>query len=69
MIKDQLGLTVEIVEDDGFPNDFIIKVSSQELDKERQLIALIDKYKQAGKSFSLNNSSCYIYSNMGRFCV
>lgn len=67
MIHDQLGLDVDIVEDNGLPNDFIVKVSSQQLDKERQLVALVNKYKQAGKSFALNNAAVIYTQTWGGF--
>jgi hypothetical protein len=57
IVHDKLNLSIDIEEDTGLPNDFIVKVASQELDKERRLIALIKKYKLAGKSFTLNNAA------------
>nr|WP_320037194.1 hypothetical protein [uncultured Bacteroides sp.] len=57
IVHDNLDIDIDIEEDTGLSNDFIIKVASMELDKERSLIALINKYKQAGKSFTLNNAA------------
>lgn len=67
MVHDQLALDIEIEEDTGLSNDFIVKVASQELDKERQLVALINKYKQAGKSFTLNNAAVVFTQAWGDF--
>lgn len=67
MVHDQLALDIDIEEDTGLSNDFIVKVASQELDKERQLVALINKYKQAGKSFTLNNAAVIFTQAWGDF--
>ena len=67
MVHDQLDLDIEIEEDTGLSNDFIVKVVSQQLDKERQLVALINKYKQAGKSFTLNNAAVVFTQTWGNF--
>lgn len=57
MVSDQLNLNIDIVPGTGLPTDFIVKVDSLDTDKERRLVALINKYKLAGKSFTLNNAA------------
>lgn len=57
MVSDQLNLNIDIAPDTGLSNDFIVKVDSLDVDKERRLVALINKYKLAGKSFTLNNAA------------
>ena len=54
---DELGIAIDIEEGDGKPVDFIIKTSFTDTDKERQLFALIDKYKLAGKSYAYSNKA------------
>ncbi len=56
LIFDELGIIVEIEEGNGKPIDFIIKTSFSDIDKERQLFALLDKYKLAGKSYGYENA-------------
>lgn len=50
IVYDELGVNIEIEETDGKDSDFIVRTSRQFIDNERQLHALIDRYKQAGKS-------------------
>lgn len=55
IIKDTLSIDAVIEEGDGKPADFIIKTAFTDIDKERQLFALIDRYKLAGKSYRYEN--------------
>lgn len=57
IVRDAIGVDVVIGEGDGKPVDFIIKTSFTDTDKERQLFALLDRYKLAGKSYSYQNES------------
>lgn len=57
IIHDELGLTASIKEENGKPYDFSIDVTVANTDVERRLIALISKYKLAGKNFLLNNAA------------
>lgn len=54
--KDLLGITASIIESDGRPTDFIVRASVYNRNKEGQLLALIDRYKQAGKSYRFENT-------------
>lgn len=56
IIKEELGVDVLIEEGNGRPTDFIIKTSFVNIDMERKLFALLDRYKLAGKSFGYENS-------------
>lgn len=56
IIRDSLGVNVEIVEGNGKPTDFIVKTSFNGVDKERQLFAILDRYKLAGKSYKYENT-------------
>lgn len=56
IIYDELGISVDISEGDGKPVDFIIRTSFTDLDKERQLFALLDRYKLAGKNYAYDNA-------------
>ena len=56
IIKDELGIDVLIEEGNGKPIDFIIKTSFVNVDMERQLFALLDRYKLAGKSYGYENA-------------
>lgn len=56
IVKDELGLDVLIEEGDGKPTDFIIKTAFVDVDKERRLFALLDRYKLAGKSYGYKNA-------------
>ena len=65
IIKDSLNITSTISEGDGKPADFVIKASVSDLNKEGQLFRLLDKYKQAGKSYRYENTEVnfkYIWS-------
>lgn len=55
MVYDELGINIVIKEGDGKPVDFLIKTSFNDINKERQLFALIERYKMAGKSYAYNN--------------
>ncbi len=57
VIYDELGINIEIEEGNGKPYDFIIKTDFSDVDKERQLFALLNRYKLAGKSYVYENSS------------
>ena len=57
VIYDELGVNIEIEEGNGKPYDFIIKTDFSDVDKERQLFALLNRYKLAGKSYIYENSS------------
>lgn len=54
-VFDELGIMIEILEGDGKPVDFIIQTAFTDTDKERQLFALLDRYKLAGKSYAYEN--------------
>ena len=54
-VYDELGIVIEIAEGDGKPVDFIIRTAFTDTDKERQLFALLDRYKLAGKSYAYEN--------------
>ena len=54
-VLDELGIMIEILEGDGKPVDFIIQTAFTDTDKERQLFALLDRYKLAGKSYAYEN--------------
>lgn len=56
IIKDELGIDVLIEEGNGKPIDFIVKTSFVNVDIERQLFALLDRYKLAGKSYGYENA-------------
>lgn len=60
IIKDELGLDVLIEEGDGKPTDFIIRTAFVDVDKERRLFALLDRYKLAGKSYGYENAEIEI---------
>lgn len=51
VIFDELGINIDIEEGSGKPHDFIVKTSLINTDKERQMLALVDRYKMAGKSY------------------
>lgn len=57
IIHDELGLNAVIEEENGKPYDFSVDVTVANTDVERRLIALISKYKLAGKNFTLNNAA------------
>lgn len=56
IVKDSLGVNVVIQEGNGKPVDFIVQTAFTDMDKERQLFALLDRYKLAGKSYSYENA-------------
>lgn len=56
IVRDELGIDMLITEGDGKPIDFIIETSFTDIDKERQLFALLDRYKLAGKSYAYQNA-------------
>lgn len=61
--NDELGINMEIEEGDGMPYDFIVKTSLTYTDKERQLFALLERYKMAGKSYLyVNELVAYSFS-------
>lgn len=55
IVRDELGVDIEIEEGNGKPTDFIIKTAFAGIDKERRLFALLDRYKLAGKSYGYEN--------------
>jgi hypothetical protein len=67
IVYDKLGLNINIVEDTGNPNDFIVQVTTLDTDQMRQLSALISKYKQAGKSFTINNTDIAYSQSWGDY--
>lgn len=54
-VFDELGIMIDILEGDGKPVDFIIQTAFTDTDKERQLFALLGRYKLAGKSYAYEN--------------
>lgn len=60
IVKDSLDIDIRITEGNGKPIDFIINAEFMDLDKERQLFALLDRYKLAGKSYSYENAGIVI---------
>lgn len=56
IVKDTLDIDLIISEGNGKPVDFIIHTSFTDVDKERQLFALLDRYKLAGKSYMYKNA-------------
>lgn len=56
IIKDELEIDVLIEEGNGKPTDFIIKTSFVNIDVERRLFALLDRYKLAGKNYGYENA-------------
>ena len=57
LASSKIGLDIHITEDTGLPNDFIVNCETLDVDRERKLVELINRYKQAGKSFTINNSA------------
>ena len=55
IIYDEIGSNIEIDEGDGKPYDFIVRTSLDNLDGKRRMIALLDRYKAAGKSYMYVN--------------
>ena len=68
IVKDTLDIDLIISEGNGKPVDFIIHTSFTDVDKERQLFALLDRYKLAGKSYmkmrrwSIHNSGAVSFA-------
>lgn len=60
IVKDSLDIDISIEEGNGKPIDFVIKAEFMDLDKERQLFALLDRYKLAGKSYGYENTGIVI---------
>lgn len=56
VVNDEMAINIQIEEGNGKPVDFIIKTSFADIDKERQLFALLDKYKLAGKTYAYENA-------------
>lgn len=70
VIYDELGINIEIEEGNGKPYDFIITTAFSDVDKERQLFALLDRYKLAGKSYGYANAEVLLnYEWGGYVCV
>lgn len=66
VVYDELGVNIEIEEGNGKPHDFIIQIAL-DMDKERQLFALLDRYKLAGKSYLYDNTDVSINLTWGAF--
>lgn len=62
IIKDSLDIDIVISEGDGRPVDFIVQASFSDIDKERQLFALMNRYKLAGKHYEYRNTALSIKS-------
>ena len=69
IIYDEIGSNIEIDEGDGKPYDFIVRTSLDNLDGERRMIALLDRYKAAGKSYMYVNELVSYEGLMGRTCM
>nr|DAK33487.1 MAG TPA: hypothetical protein [Caudoviricetes sp.] len=67
VIYDELGINIEIEEGNGKPYDFIITTAFSDVDKERQLFALLDRYKLAGKSYSYANAEVALSCEWGGY--
>lgn len=67
IVKDSLDIDLIISEGNGKPVDFIIHTSFTDVDKERQLFALIDRYKLAGKRYEYKNAALYIESHWDEY--
>lgn len=55
VVYDELGVNIEIEEMNGKPHDFVVKASQTDTDKDRQIIALLNRYKIAGKTYQYIN--------------
>lgn len=66
-VKDSLGIDIVIEEYDGKPYDFVVKTKSVNMDKDRQLAALLDRYKLAGKSYKYENGAVKWNAEWGEF--
>lgn len=67
IVHDEIGLDIQIEEGNGKPIDFIIKTSFVDIDKERRLFALLDRYKLAGKSYGYENAEIALTAIWSRF--
>ena len=67
IVHDELGVDIVIEEGNGKPIDFIIKTSFVDVDKERRLFALLDRYKLAGKSYGYENAEIVLTATWSRF--
>lgn len=67
IVKDSLGIDLVISEGNGKPVDFIIHTSFTDVDKERQLFALLDRYKLAGKLYMYENTEVEYSHQWGGF--
>lgn len=67
VVYDELGVNIEIEEGNGKPHDFIVQTAFPNVDKERQLFALLDRYKLAGKSYRYDNTNVAINIEWGVF--
>lgn len=56
IVRDEIDIDIQIEEGNGKPVDFIIKTSFSNVDKERQLFAILDRYKLAGKTYGYENA-------------
>ena len=58
VIQDECGLLPEIVEGNGMPTDFIVIIPSGLTQSEtNRIYAVVNKYKEAGKSFEISNGN------------
>lgn len=67
VIYNELGVNIEIEEGNRKPYDFIITTAFSDVDKERQLFALLDRYKLAGKSYSYANAEVALSCEWGGY--
>ncbi|WP_455592937.1 hypothetical protein [Bacteroides sp.] len=67
IVHDELGVDIEIEEGDGRPTDFIIKTAFVNIDKERRLFALLNRYKLAGKNYGYENAKIVIAYTWGDY--
>lgn len=56
IVRDEMDIDIQIEEGNGKPVDFIIKTSFSSVDKERQLFAVLERYKLAGKNYGYENA-------------
>lgn len=55
VVYDELEVNIEIEEMNGKPFDFIVKASQTNTDKDKQILALLNRYKVAGKTYQYIN--------------
>ena len=67
IVYDELGVNIEIEEVDEKHYDFIVKTLLTDKDKEQQILALLNRYKMAGKSFQFINTMVSFESGWGDY--